>query len=562
MTQPSMLHSSSMIKTILLSLVVCTSLFRVGNGFDGQKLPAVIPANKFILYRNTGIPSSLIPSSLVKLPSKVRAQVIDDSDNLWLSVASAPWDMFGRNGATSSISNARRKGPFFRSIDSYPFPVRSQQKQNKGSVVELTVSLVKSIVGGGVLAIPAAVSTLGDSPEQVLPIAVLLILVMGAINAYYFSLMGKVCEWTGTTTFSQAWECTMGSETSSLFASIISIKTALSCIAYSMILGESFQSLALSAGFIDVTRTDALLAVTLTALVPLCLLKDLSSLAPFSFAGILGFAYTGAAMMLRAHDGSYHLAPIDAIESGRFLIDIPDPYKPCFGETGPTVQGLALACTLATAFVSHYNAPRFYNELDQKEQFNAVTYTSFGISAAVMAIIAVAGFTTFGAASAPVILNNYSPHDPLIFAGRVAIAASLVATFPFPFFGLRDSILDAMAVPVEHRNSEEGDMKNMILTISLLVVITTAALSVNDLSLLLSVGGGTIATAVYSVFPTIMFQAAVLKQQNQSCQKKPYSHRDEKSYAFDLTLATSLMKLCVLAGATGVGLSIYNHGVH
>jgi amino acid permease len=549
-----------MTQRILLSLVVCHAVFRVGNAFDGQKLPTAIPANKFISYRNTGSLSSLIPSSLAKLPSKVRAQVIDDSDNLWLSVVSAPWDMFGTNEATPS--NSRQTWPLLRSITSNVLPVPSQKEQKKASVLELTVSLVKSIVGGGVLAIPAAVSALGDSPEQVLPVAVLLIMVMGSINAYYFSLMGKVCDWTGATTFSQAWDRTMGSETSSLFASIISVKTALSCVAYSMILGESFQSLALSAGFVDVTRTDALLAVTLTALLPLCLMKDLSSLAPFSFAGILGFAFTGAAMMLRAHDGSYHLAPIDAIESGRFLIDIPDPYKPCFGETGPEVQGLVLACTLATAFVSHYNAPRFHNELEQKEQFSAVTYTSFGISAALMAIIAVAGFTTFGIASAPVILNNYSPHDPLIFAGRVAIAASLVATFPFPFFGLRDSILDAMAVPADQRNSEEGDMKNMLLTVSLLGLITTAALSVSDLSLLLSVGGGTIATAVYSVFPTMMFQAAFLNQRNQSRQKKQDSSWDKNNFSFDVALSTNLMKVCVLTGATGVGLSIYNHFVH
>jgi amino acid permease len=376
--------------------------------------------------------------------------------------------------------------------------------------------------------------------------------------------VGKVCDWTGATTFSQAWERTMGPQTSSLFATIISVKTALSCLAYSMILGESFQSLAISAGFLDVTRTEALLAVTCTALVPLCLMKDLSSLAPFSFAGILGFAFTGAAMTLRAHDGSYHLAPIDTIESGRYLIDIPDPYKPSFGETGPEIQGLVLACTLATAFVSHYNAPRFHNELEQKEHFDTVTYTSFGISAALMAIIAVAGFTTFGIASAPVILNNYSPYDPLIGAGRTAIAASLVATFPFPFFGLRDSVWDAMNVPVAQRNSEEGSANNILLTVTLLAVITAAATSVSDLSLLLSVGGGTIATAVYSVFPTIMFRAAVTNRQKQLQQttKKNDTIDFNQNYLLNTNLATCLMSVCVMTGAAGVGLAIQNHIMH
>lgn len=431
----------------------------------------------------------------------------------------------------------------------------------KSSTLEMIVSLVKAIVGGGVLAIPAAVTSLGDAPEQVLPTAVTLILVMGTINAYYFSLIGKICDWTNATTFSQAWERTMGNETSSLFASIICIKTALSCIAYSMIIAESFQSMAISAGVLDATLTESLLAVTCVALLPLCLMKDLSSLAPFSLAGILGFAYTGGAMSLRAFDGSYHLAPIDAIESGKYLIDLQDPYKPSFGHTGPELQGLVLACTLATAFVSHYNAPRFHNELETKEEFDTVTYTSFGVSAALMAVIAVAGFTTFGIASAPVILNNYSPYDPLIAAGRTAIAASLVATFPFPFFGLRDSIWDAMNVPIEERNTPEGNINNVLVTIGLLTMITGVALSVNDLSLLMSLGGGTIATAVYSVFPTVMFHAAV-KNQQQLLLKEDGTNSFTAQHQFDMNLSTGLMGLCIMTGATGVGLALQNHFVH
>jgi hypothetical protein len=116
-----------------------------------------------------------------------------------------------------------------------------------------------------------------------------------------------------------------------------------------------------------------------------------------------------------------------------------------------------------------------------------------------------------------------------------------------------------MMVPVELRNSEEGDMKNVVLTISLLALITVAALSVNDLSFLLSVGGGTIATAVYSVFPTVMFQAAVSNQQTQSRQIKEDMSLDKQSYAFEINLATSVMKLCVLTGAVGVGLSLHDH---
>jgi amino acid permease len=485
--------------------------------------------------------------------------------------------------------------------------ISSSSSSSKGSMIEMIVSLVKAIVGGGVLTIPASVTTLGDAPQQVLPIATLLIIIIGTINAYYFSIMGQVCNFTNATTFTQAWERTMctsssttrsstssdtntnnvvssSSSSSLLFSGMICIKTILSCIAYSMIIGESFQSLAMSAGLMDLSTSNTLVFITCFALLPLCLMKNVSSLAPFSLAGIIGFAYTAGVMTLRAQDGSYHLAPIDTIESGKYLIDLQDPYKPNFGHTGPELQGIVLACTLATAFVSHYNAPRFHNELQNKQQFDTVTYTSFGIAATIMSIIAIAGFTTFGIASAPVILNNYSPYDPLIAAGRTAIAASLVATFPFPFFGLRDSILDIINKnkntnqeqqqllrkdsTSSNDNTNDDEINNVLLTVGLLTIITGAALTINDLSLLMSVGGGTIATMVYSVFPTLMYRAAISNQiQSLQQQKQQRSNDDEiiafqQKHQFDINLSTSLMVVCVITGATGVGLALQNHFVH
>lgn len=416
----------------------------------------------------------------------------------------------------------------------------------KASIPNLTVSLVKSVVGGGVLALPAAVAALGDASEAVLPVAVSLIAVMGAINAYFFSLVGQVCSWTGAKTFAEAWEKTVGAESSPLVAGIVSTKTMLGCLAYSMILADSFQSLAVTAGFLDVSRTEALLAVTVTALLPLCLMKDLSSLAPFSLAGIAGFLFTAGTMATRSQDGSYSPISPALEEGGRYLQDLPDHMKPCFGDTGPELQGLVLACTLTTAFVAHYNAPRFHAELEQKESFNTVTYTSFAISSVIMAAIAVTGFSTFGVASQPMILNNYSPYDSAITACRAAIAASLVFTFPLTFFGLRDGVLDTMQVPALQRT----DLNLSALSVALLVGVTTIASSVHDLALLLSVGGGTIATAVSSVLPTLMYQAAVAKRSDSN--KKPW----------DVKLALGLMCVCVVTGATGVTLALQNHFIH
>lgn len=420
----------------------------------------------------------------------------------------------------------------------------------QGTVPSLTVSLVKSLVGAGTLALPAAVACVGDAPGAVLPAAVALIVVMGMINAYFFSLTGQVCAWTGASTFTQAWERSVGTASSPVVATVVSVKTLLSCVAYSMILADSFQSLAVTAGF-DVSRIDALLAVTFAALLPLCLMKDLSSLALFSLAGVCGFAFTAVIMVFRMGDGSYNLKN----DSGRFLPDLADPLFPVFGTTGPKWQGLlVLACTLATAFVAHYNAPRFHAELADKERFDTVTYTSFGLTAVLMTVIAIAGYSTFGIASQPVILANYSPYDPLVTACRVAIAASLVMTFPLPFVGLRDGVLDAMQMPAAGRT----DTKVSALSMALLATITCLAASVHDLSFLLAVSGGSISTAVSSVLPTMMYRAAVTKRTKFSmgantANNHPLDHAK---------LATGLMFVCVATGATGVVLALQNSMVH
>lgn len=400
------------------------------------------------------------------------------------------------------------------------------------SIPNLTVSLVKSIVGSGVLALPAGVATLGDSPRVILP-AILLIIVIGCINAYFFSLIGRVCSITGATTYRQAWEASVGEDTSQYVAVTVALKTALTCLAFSIIVADSFQSLAIAAGLQDVTRVEALVVVTAFALLPLCLLKNLTSLAPFSFLGLVGMAFTTCVMVLRFLDGSYALD-----SDSLFLSQVPVDLQPSFGDSGPSLSGVVLACTLATAFVAHYNSPRFHSELQDNTiiRFDTVVGLAFFISAIVFSIVAVTGFLTFGSSSSGLILNNYSPYDPLVTASRAAVALSIVFTYPLVFIGFRDGVLDVLQL------EEPSENVLTAITIGLLASITLAAANVTDLALVLSVGGGTFSTAVASVFPALMFRSI--------------SEKDGSND--DATLAMIFMALSVAVGLTGVSIAISN----
>lgn len=213
----------------------------------------------------------------------------------------------------------------------------------------------------------------------------------------------------------------MGESTSLLPAVSVTLKTMCAVLAYSMILADTFTSLFATVGISTMTRTRSLLALTGGILLPLCWLKNLSSLAPFSLLGSLGMAYTAIAMAVRYVQKAYLTTFVVA----------PD-LTPTFGNVGmegafsPNV--FILICMLSTAFMAHFNAPKFYTELKNNtvERFNRVVFVSFAIAILIFASITSVGYLTFGAATDGLILNNYSTKDVLMSVSRIAVAISLV----------------------------------------------------------------------------------------------------------------------------------------
>jgi Transmembrane amino acid transporter protein len=164
----------------------------------------------------------------------------------------------------------------------------------QATVTQLCFNLVKGVVGAGVLSLPAGIAAFASAPSAVVP-AVALIAVIGALSGYGFALIGRVCAYTNTKSYRDAWSATVGKSTSWLPAVAVTFKTFCAILAYSMILGDTFVSLLTTAGIVT-TKVPTLIAVTTGVLLPLCLLKNLASLAPFSLVGSLGMIYTAVAM--------------------------------------------------------------------------------------------------------------------------------------------------------------------------------------------------------------------------------------------------------------------------
>jgi amino acid permease len=253
--------------------------------------------------------------------------------------------------------------------------------------------LVKSIVGSGVLSLPYGVAAFGNNPGALVP-AVALIAIMGGLSAYTFGLIGRVCETTRSDSYSQAWDRSVKSG-----SWLIALSCFTDCFAgnlsYSMILADTFQRLAVTAGIASLTRTQALLGVTGVVLLPLCLLKNLNSLAPFSLVGIAGMLYTTLAMGLRYFGQSY-------TAGGAFYTPAA---APVFGDLGAGAaldpKVLILTCMLSNAYIAHFNAGKFLAELKNPtmKRFNQVIAWSFGTAIALYSTITAFGFLTWGGAA-------------------------------------------------------------------------------------------------------------------------------------------------------------------
>lgn len=356
-------------------------------------------------------------------------------------------------------------------------------------------NLVKGIVGSGVLSLPYGIAVYGNAPSAVLP-ATILIALMGVISAYTFGLIGRVCQATNTQSYSDAWDATVGKSTSSIIAFSCFFDCFAGCLSYSMILADTFVNLLEFAGY-SITRTQSLLGVTGLVLTPLCFLKNLSSLAPFSLVGILGMIYTFVAMGIRYFGKAY-------VVGGAFSETVLK--APAFGTAGASAalspKALILTCMLSNAYIAHFNAPKFLKELKNNtmSRFHQVIGWSFGVSVLLYAGISALGFLTFGAASNGLILNSYSNKDLLMSIARVAVAISVTFSFPLCFIGARDGFLDMLKYPQEKRD----DALFNKLTVGMIAVITGMAAKLTDLGLVASVGGATFGTALVFVYPTIM----------------------------------------------------------
>jgi amino acid permease len=270
-------------------------------------------------------------------------------------------------------------------------------------------------------------------------------------------------------------------------------------------------------------------------LFPLCKLKDFTALRNVSKLGLLGQLIATITVLLRFFDKSY-------AAGGQFFLQQAVVRTSAASVSSPVWKSwFVMASLLSFCYVAHYNAPKYYLELDDTnpKRFRNMATVSYMISAAIYVLTMYLGTMTFGAGVKPFLLNNLSPADPLAIIARLAFGASVLASFPLIFMVMRNWFISV----AEKKIPIFGGRKRI--TGLLLAGIALLTSKFTDISFVGSLSGSTLGCGMAYIFPSIIYLRALMMNAKEKNSNPPR-----------LEIALNIVLLC--AGVTLSAFGTYN----
>jgi len=421
--------------------------------------------------------------------------------------------------------------------------------------------------------------------QSVVP-AISLIFILGGISAYTFNLLGRLTavvnnenyidkddESKNTSsspkvaTIGDLWDYEVGPSTSYLVTLAVMLTCFGTSLSYSIILGDTFQSLATTAGLSGIwtTRRFNVAFVAIFAAYPLSCLRSLAAIAPVSIVGVVGIFATCIVMTLRALPGGAYssttaaAATIAAAAAGgrggvarkNYLSSLPAECIPSFGLVGmrSPCSFLILSSMAATAFLVHMSGPEFYNTLRRPSlaRFGILSGLGFGAVASISAYIMSVGFLTFGGACRGMILNNYSTLDGGATLCRLLMGVSLLGSYAFLGQAMKKAYYRIFC-----RGQEVSDKMHIRTTRGFVGVLTGLALLVEDAGFVVSVTGAVLGSALIYITPSYLFLKSTKRRVHNG------SLEWTKMLKVERWLNKVLIVLGVFLGLSGAYMSVLN----
>lgn len=362
------------------------------------------------------------------------------------------------------------------------------------------VSITKTIVGAGVLALPSALQ------EGGVGLGFGCLAATGVLSLGGFLAIGFVCHVTGARTFREAWQRTVGWRTETVDAMLF-WETIICCVGY-MLLILDYLSVGLRGAFgvsADGLRAKIAVMVTALCLIPLCLKPSFHSLRHTSLFGNVAILFTIGYVIL---ESSLAEARPDAEE--------------LYGLLRQSRKGVLQATSLMTsAYICHYSAPVYLAEIQQHSApwkgFCLAAAASFGLVALLYGAFAIAGFRRFAPAVQGNVLLNYDS-NPFIMTSWICMGITLIVTFPLQFKIARDTVVSFLGMPASKDEASSVAWKLLVVV----MVAATAAIgtTLSDISQVLAFRGALLGCPISFTMPGVMLVHLPATHSDADCRRR------------------------------------------
>ncbi|KAJ3000232.1 hypothetical protein HDV02_000145 [Globomyces sp. JEL0801] len=385
-------------------------------------------------------------------------------------------------------------------IDDDEIKIRIVRTVPKGTILSSCINLCNTILGSGMLAMPSALAATG------MGLGILLIAFCASCSAFGLFLLSQIAAQVGRKSSFFTCASITYPKAALFFDLAIAIKCFGVSISYLVIVGGLMPQIV--AAFYPETALDSLwrsrdmwITACMFIIAPFAFLRRLDSLRYTSAVALMAVVYLLLVVV------SFYFFPSQ---------DMPEP--PTFGE----IEWLKFDSN----FLSHFPIFVFaifsvHNELEDNSsrQINKVISRSIGTSFVVYETIGVIGYLTFGSNVLSNVIAQY-PASGIITGGQCAIAFLVLFSYPLQCHPCR-ICLDKVLPYGNPHDPNISTSRFTVITLGIMVSSYICAVTISDLSTILSLVGATGSTTICYILPGIFYYKLV-ETQRQLNERRPF----------------------------------------
>lgn len=373
-------------------------------------------------------------------------------------------------------------------------------KNNNSGIYGAVFNLTTSIVGAGIMALPATMKVLG------LILGVILIILMGILSEISVEMLVRFTVQCKATSYGEVVQAACGKPARILSEICIIVNNAGVLVVYLIIMGDVMSGSLRHIGVFDQWlgngfwdhRKLVILIVVVVFLAPLCALDKIDSLSLTSAASVaLAVVFVFVAFVI---------AIIKLVEG---TIETPR-LTPDFGSKKAILDLLVVIPIMSNAYVCHFNVQPIYNELQGRspQKMNRVGRITTILCVLIYASTAISGYLLFGKNTEADVLTNFDKDLGIRFSTalnyivRVGYIFHLILVFPVIHFSLRQTV-DALVFEGSAPLTESRK-RSLALTAVLLVLIYFGSTMIPSIWTAFKFTGATTAVSLGFTFPALI----------------------------------------------------------